>query len=487
MRNIIKYIFLLAIMQLLLLSCEKEKTILPEREKPVDVAVIKKDYIEKFKSSSTGWMLKYKPENYNDSIYIQLKFQDSTVNILTSYRGYHTEQAGVPYSFEGKYTPIVVFASESIFGELAQLFNGSKKFKITYLENKGVFSLIRSDGFSDDEFFLEKANAQNIGKLNKAIDTVLAQIAYEIEQVRLSKETQLKFTGFFKINSDFYFYNFKTEGFSASIDQLDTLDRTIALTYKASPLSNPTSVKVNYSFYPKGIVLDPAISYNSVVVDTIVLGELNNSTLKIVKAGNAGAGSMGYMHEAPYEIRMIGDRSIGSADWLLSNDFVGSNPAIYTMHSGENYLDDPNYSILTNEYRAVFGKYLETNGINVKATTRLVHQFYLYTDKPNNLQISTHKQSSSGNHFFPYRFTWEKVAGNSSQVKINFYEAYALTAGLEAGFDEYFSKIFPKEGVTVWPVFVETAARIRLISVKDSRIWVEYRITPTPYRVPSFN
>ncbi|MFA6769612.1 MAG: DUF4302 domain-containing protein, partial [Bacteroidales bacterium] len=406
MKKITRYIFLVVIMQLLWLSCEKDKPILPEREESEDIATITKDYIDKLQSSTTGWILKYKPENYEDNIYLQLKFIGTTVNIITSYRGYHTEQTEVPYSFEGRYTPIIVFSEESIFGELSKLYNGSQKFKINYLEDKGAFSFIRSDGFDDSEFTLEKANTKNIGELNEAIQVILDQIAFEIEQERLSREVRLKFTEFSEISSDFYFYNLKTDEFSASIDELDTLTRTIALTYKETPLSSPTSVTVSYLYYPNGIILDPIITYNSVVVDSIVVGSLNGPTLELVKVGNAGAGSMGYMHTAPYPLTMTTDRSIGTADWLMSNVFYEGRPQLYTQNSDDYYSD------LVNVHRATLGAYLEANGTDVKTSTRLTHQFYFYdvaSTTPKNLQFSTHKESTTGNWFFPYRFTWDKV------------------------------------------------------------------------------
>lgn len=482
MKNIIKYLFLIVIMQLSWSSCEDDKTILPEREPLEDIEEITKGYIETLKSASDGWMLSYKPEHYDSNVDIQMKFQDETVTVLSSYRGYHTEQTGLPYSFEGKYTPIIVFSDESVFGELAQLFNGSQKFKINYNKEEEKFTLIRSDGFDDKKFILEKTNSENKDNLNRAINAVLDEIEYEIEQERLSAETILKLKSFSEINSDFYFYNLETESFSASIDELDTLARTISLTYKESPIANPTSVNLNYSINPKGIILDPAIAYNSVVVDSIEFGELKDPILEIIKAGNTGAGSMGHMHEAPYPITMVTDRSIGSADWFLSDDFAnaGANPAIYSLNAEEEY------SNLFNTHRAILGEYLEANGTNVKTSTRLVFQMYLYPST-NNIQISTHKQSTTGNWFFPYSFTWDKVPGNSDQIKFNFYETFNLSIGLEDGLDEFFSNTFPEEGVTVMPVVVGTALRIRLISVKDSRIWGEYRINSATNRIPRFN
>lgn len=475
MRRIIKYIIIVIIGQLSLLSCEKDRTVLPERTKPVDIAVITKEYVEILKSSNSGWILRYKPEDHADSIYISLKFRDTTLTLLSSYKGYHTEQTGVHYSFEGKYNPIIVFPMESIFGELYTLFNASRKFKINYLEERQVFIFTRSDGYNDHEFVLEKANETNVAKLNEAIGQIL-----ELE--RLSSEVIRKFTEFCQIESGLYFRNLITERFSAGIDALDTLNNTIRLTYKETPVSAPASVSAKYSFYPHGIIITPAISYNSVVVDSIVLGELTSTSMEIIKAGNSGAGSMGYMHTPPYTQTLVENRNISSADWLMSTEFHYSNPVIYTQTT------DDQYSKKANEYRAAFAQYLEANGKDVKTSTRLVHQIYLYSNStPNNVQISTHKSTGSGNWFFPYRFTWEKAEGSSSQIRFNFYEAFNLATGLEEGLDEYFSHVFPQEGLTVWVVKEGTATRVRLISVKDSRVWVQYRISTSGTNTSTLN
>lgn len=468
MKNTAKYLILMFIAQMLWSSCENETSQLPEREISPEVEVIAQDYIEELKSAENGWILKYKPENYEDTVHIHLKFQDETFGNLSSYRGYHSEQTELTYYFEGKFTPVIVFSEESVFGELERLFNGSRKFKINFLKGEKVFLLVRSDGYNDKEFIMEEANSANLGELDAGIGDILDQIAFEKEQERLSEETRLKLISFAEIESDFYFYNVQTEDFSASIDQLDTLAKTIALTYKESSTSSPTAVTVNYSLYPKGIVFNPVISYGGVVVDTLELGELKDESIEIVKAGNAGTGVMGYMHEAPYSYTLTTDRTIGIGDWIMTKSTENIGLFAYTQTT------DSYFSDLTNDRRAIFGDYLEANGTNVKASTRMTQQLYFSQTNADRMDLSTHKQSGSGNLFFGYRYNVDKIGNNSSQVHFDFYEAYGATLPLQAGFDDYFSYVFPEEGVTVVPVIVGTTLRFRLVSLKDSRYWVEY-------------
>jgi len=476
-----KIIPAIALLAFMVLGCEKKATVLPPRPVSEEVSQIAARYTELLASSSNGWILAYKPEQYDDTVYMQLRFQGvQTMSILSGYRGFHTVQEAVTYDFEGNYVPIIVFPGESVFGELAARFNGSQKFKMTYVENGGYFNLVRSDGYDNEAFRLDPAGAANQAKLDAQVDAVLAQIAHEEEQARLAEETRLKVKAFAEISTDFYFYNLITERFSARIDALDTLAKTISLTYKETPASVPTSATVTYSIYPKGIVISPVISYGSVVVDSIELGEVQEPTLQIVKAGNAGTGTMGYMHEAPYDFTLTTDRGTSITDWVTAPaQQVGL--FAYTQNA-EDY-----YSEMVNQHRQVFGTYLEQHGSDVKTDTRLVHQLYFPATSPTNLQISTHRQSASGNLFFLYRFAMEKSEAAASALTITFTEPAGATVPLKAGFDEYFSHVFPEEGVTVVPVIVGTTLRLRLVSVKDSRIWVEYILQTAAHRSLRFD
>lgn len=467
MRKILLYVPVLAMVLALGIGCEKATTLLPPREVSEEVQII----ADRYSTILTGtdkWLLAYKPETYDDSIYIQLQFSEGgLVDILSGYRGFHTEQNETVYDFEGKYIPIIAFAENTVFGALADLYNGSAKFKINYIEDKSYFELVRSDGYDDNTFRLIKMNANNEGKLIDQINEVLDEIAFEEEQARLSEETRLKMKAFGEIESDIYFYNLKVEDFSARIDVLDTTNKALSLTYKETPLSAATSVTVNYSIYPGGIALTPAIGYADVLIDSVQLGEMDGDALEIVKAGNAGSGAMGYMHEAPYAYTLTTDRAVSTADWLLDPAQL-RGLLLYTAHTDEYYSD------LVNQERAAFGTYLDNNVPDVKSSTRLVNQIYLPSGSSANIQISTHRQSAAGNLFFLYRFDLEKIQTGYSALHIVLTEPATNVLPHKDAFDEYLNSQFPEEGVTVVPTIVGTTLRFRLVSLKDSRYWVEY-------------
>src|SRR5690606_3264852 len=176
MRRINLYFPVLVALLALLTGCNKETTLLPPREISEEVQVVADRYNE-ILTSTDKWVLAYKPENYEDSVYIQLQFaEEGKVDVHSGYRDFHTLQSATVYTFEGKYIPIITFADNTVFGTLADLYNGSAKFKINYVEEGEYFEFVRSDGYDDEAFRLIKMNASYEEKLTDQIDAVLAQI-----------------------------------------------------------------------------------------------------------------------------------------------------------------------------------------------------------------------------------------------------------------------------------------------------------------------
>lgn len=285
-------------------ACKKTESNLPDREKSPEVSEIAKNYLDILSGAQEGWVLSYKPDQYSDTVYIHLKFHEQEVNMLSGIRGYHDIYDTTSFGFEGKYSPVIAFSQESIFGKIKDEWNGFHKFKIDYDEDEGVFGLMRSDGYDDKSLKMKKASEDARKPLDAQIDTILALIAYEEEQERLLAEIRQKFNTFVEYESDLYFYNLRTDAFSGAVTSIDTANREISFRYKVTPTAAPVELTTNYSFFTNGIVLSPAITFSGVEIDTIKLGELDYPHIQILQAGNAGAGKMGFMHEAPYEFTL---------------------------------------------------------------------------------------------------------------------------------------------------------------------------------------
>lgn len=473
MNKVLKYIPVFAVAVLLWTGCQKEKTVLPEREISEEVSDIADKYNKILVAAPDGWVIGYKPDNYDETVYVSMRFAvGQKVGMQSGYRNYHTLQNGLDYSYEGKHVPVIVFSENTVFATLAGLYNGSQKFKISYIEDGGYFELTRSDGYDNKTFKLEKASTANTAQLNEQIADVLAQIAYEEEQARLSEQTRLKIKSFVEISSDFYFYNIKTEHFSAAITKLDTTLRQLSLTYKESSISAPKSVTVGYTVYPKGIKLSPAISYGNVLVDEIELGDLTNPVLDIVKAGNAGAGKMGYMHEAPYAYTNVSNRTETIAQLLYYNSRE-SNNFLYTT------LPDSLYSQQALIHREQLRQKVVSE-LGHYTDTRFNFQLYfppiaIPATNSMSLQVTARNAANSANTFYALYLSLEeeKLKDNVLKFALNG-NASASTAGIRTDCEALFSALFPEEGVTVVPYRVGTTTRFKLVSKKDSRIWVNY-------------
>lgn len=313
--------------------------------------------------------------------------------------------------------------------------------------------------------------------------TVIADHPFDPEL----EQTIAKVNAFAKIQSSFYFYNMVTEDFSAAISALDTTTRELSLTYKTTPDAAPTTKTVQYEVYTKGIVLKPAIAFGSVLVDSIELGTLGDVALQITRAGNAGAGQMGYMHLPPYAYTNTADRSVSTSDWLLdpaqqNKEGSGTGMFMYTADSDSYYSDSVNF------HRSLFRTYFNDHVDDANATERLVHQVY-FPENPStsrNIQISTHGENG-GNKFFLYGINLEKNPGSPSSLRISLGNPSTMVQPHQNAFDTYLGYQFPDDGVTVVPVIVGTTTRLRLVSRKDSRFWAEYVLNRTADRSLRFD
>lgn len=477
MKKTINYLIMGWLPIVLLAACSKtETTTLPPREADPDVEVLADAYREVLIGSSEGWLLSYQPDQYDETIYFHLKFKDQDkLDITAGYRGYHTLQADIHYDFEGNYIPVIRFEGENVFHELAEKFNGSVKFKVFYDEGDETFEWVRADGFNNVRFPLTKVTTGTLEPFTEQLNAVLAQIAYEEEQERLSAEVRMKINAFAEIESPYYFYNFMTDQFAAAINSFDTVSRAITLTYKSQPTAAPTTITSNYSIYPDGLILNPAISFGSVLIDSVELGAFDDPVLQITRAGNAGEGQMGHMHVPPYAFTNTVDRNVSTVDWLLDpaqQHVTGSGTGLfmYTAHA-DNY-----YSPLLNDHRMSFAEYIDEQIDNARGSTRLVNQIY-FPENPatsRNIQISTHRIAPAGNLFYLYRFDLEKQSGLPSALSVKLTEPASAIVPHQEAFDTYLRYQFPAQGVTVVPVIVGTTLRLRLVSREDSRYWVEY-------------
>lgn len=472
---LIKYSAILVVAIVLCFGCKDEKTILPPREASPKVSEIAEKYNQILMAAADGWMVAYKPENYQDSVYVKLKFSaQQKVEILAGYRDYHTASQQ-NYTYEGENIPVIVFDDNSVFAALASLYNGSKKFKISYIENGAYFELVRADGYDNKMFKLEKATASKSDTLNTEIAKILAQIAEEKAQAILSEQVRQKVNAFAEITSDLYFYNLKTANFSAAIKKLDTVARQLSLTYKETPISAPKSVVLNYTFYPKGIKLNPTISYGSVLVDSIELGNINSPVLDIVKAGNTGAGAMGYMNDAPYPYTLSTDRSLTLADYFLT-----VFPNIW-QSSGE-------FSPKALAYSESLRNYIEDNTEYV-TTSRYIYFIYapMSATAPKSFFVGAQTAAgATGN--FRYDAVFANLGDNKFVLnQLTKQVLPAASPNIIGRVAQFLNEVSPSAGVIPVPYDTGAGYRVRLVSSTDSSIWVEYRWPSATYWNLVFN
>ena len=91
-----------------------------------------------------------------------------------------------------------------------------------------------------------------------------------------------------------------------------------------------------------------------------------------------------------------------------------------------------------------------------------------------NIQISTRNGDESGNRFFLYNLDISDNQLEPNVINIDLTTPSASVEPYENEFKDYLLNQLPAEGVNVVPVIVGTTLRIRLVSRKDSRYWVEY-------------
>lgn len=474
---VIKHFVFVALISSFTMACTKEKTILPERELSESVEAITNKYNEILRKPSQGWILSYKPENFSDTVYINLKFKpDLKVDLLAGVRDYHTWLMGSTYKYEGQFRPYMLFDENSVLGYLANKYNGSCKFKIKHIESGNYFELVRADGYDEKVFKLEQASSHKLELLNDEVKRITNLIAYEKEQERLSEEVKLKVRNFAEIQSDLYFYNIKTTGFSASINHLDTAAREISLTYKETATSAPKTIVTNFSYYPQGIKLNPSISYAGILVDSIQLGTLSASSLEITKGGNTGSGKMGYMNEAPYAYTLSTDRALSLADYFRT---------IYTSYIQSTDVFSPKARIISEDLR----NYIENN-TDYQTSTRYIYYVYSPLASPANTFIigANTGTGAIGN----FRYDAKILDGSNNKIILNELTKQVLptvTSGpnLLAQASNFLNAVSPSAGVTLVPFDTGAGYRLRMVSTSDSSIWVEYKWPNASYWNLIFN
>lgn len=474
-KNLVFCCFLL----ILAAGCKKTKDPLPEREKSPEVAELAKTYTDILAAAPDGWVLAYKPDPRADSIFIHLRFGQEEVNMLAGIRGFHGSYDTTAFGFEGKYTPVIAFSENSVFGAIESEYNGFHKFKIDFRDEDQVFALKRSDGYDDRVIELKKASPSLRAPLQTQIDSILADIAYEEEQERILRAVIEKFGTFASFESDYYFYNLRTDGFSGAISALDTAQRKMTITYKPVPTSAPVQASLSYSFYQEGIVLSPAISFANVRIDTLELGQLEHPHLEVLRAGNTGSGIMGFMHEAPYVYTLSTDRTRSLADY-----FMNVYPS-YLQSSGR--LSDPAMT-----YSEELRNYVETNTTYSGTdrwlffiyapkypTASIASSFYVGARKADgavgNFRYDVDIDGLGGNKLVMNRLTRQVVPSPVTEPDLN----------IQSVVQGFMDQVYPESGILAIPYNMAqeggAGSRIRFVNSEDSRIWVEYRWLDASY------
>lgn len=460
-----------------IMACKKEQTVLPQKEKPTPLNEIQASYKKALVAETNGWFISYQPTAQSEEIAIWMKFLENDSLILKAgYSEFHEEQHIGSYGFGGQVSTEILFSKNTLWATLEKDLNGSHKFKIT-LENDGTFKLRRADGFDDKFFILKKATAPDLQVLQQQIDVILGKIAYEREQQRLRLVAAGKLATLGADNVGFYFQNLTVDDFSAYWSELDTVAKKFTLKWKEG-VTEKEGV-FSYTLVPNGIALNPKLQSGTVMIDTIKFDDYSDHQLAIASAGNAGAGSWGYKHVPayPYQTAIAG----APAGYTTADLFIrGELPRFFGYT-----LDDLNayYSPALQAHReqlrqAMSGTYVTGSVFRF--------QFYNHSDagstaanRLNSLQILT-RNASNGSVFLPYYYDIQKKDANHVIITFNGGTSTASAPFLNAA-QELMAVIFPPEGLTVVPVRKSGSNQLlRLVSRKDSRIWVELLVsTPT--------
>src|SRR5690606_8450611 len=127
--------------------------------------------------------------------------------------------------------------------------------------------------------------------------------------------------------------------------------------------------------------------------------------------------------------------------------------------------------------------------------TRFNFLFYFRsaTSENQSLQLSSRNSTDSGNRFYALylNLNQAKLSENILNYTLNgSISAHVVEweQEIRAEYEEFFRQLFPEEeGVTVVPYRVGTTTRFRLVSKRDSRIWVNYIHNIATIRSITFN
>lgn len=465
---------------LALAACRKPTTQLPERKMPISVAELAAEYRKQMVAAAEGWYMLYKPTADAEGIAVKFKFSENgKMKIISGLRNYH-EESDADYSFAGEHILQIVFSDNSVFGELARTVNGFNKFKIAQQED-GSFVLKRADGFDNLSYSLVKVNTGNQQLLQAQIQAVLDQIAFEEEQERLTAEAREKIATLVQADPGYYWQNFLVDNFGARLEAIDTTARTITLAWPATASSTAQSHTIAYKPVPSGIALEPAIIKDIYKIDTLKFGSFTDGALEIISAGNAGAGKLGWMHVPPfpYQNAIAGaPNTYTTADYFVRHGelprFMG-----YTLDNMDIY-----YSAALQPYIEDLKTYFVAQGFKADELLRL--QFYNNnyngTTIPddhamrNQLQLLV-RNSAGATAFLVFYYDLQKRGPNHLSM-VSFGTSGTSAAPYKEKVVAFMNEIFTAEGFTVVPVgrngtSATALQKIRLVSRKDSRIWLE--------------
>lgn len=467
-------------------ACRKPSTQLPEREMPPTVAELAAEYKKILVAATDGWYVLYKPTAESESIAVKIKFEeDGKMKIISGLRNYH-EEADAEYSFAGETILQIVFADNSVFGELTRTLNGFNKFKIVQQED-GSFSLKRADGFDNLSYALVEVNATNQQVLQAQIQAVLDQIAFEEEQERLTTEAREKIATLVEADPGYYWKSLLLENFGARLEAIDTTARTLTLAWPETGSSNAVSHTINYKPVPAGMALEPAITKDSYTIDTLKFGAFAGGSLEITSAGNAGAGKLGWMHVPPFPFQNAisgAPNTYTTADYFVRN---GELPRFfgYTLDNMDIY-----YSPALQPYINELKDYFVTQGFKADELFRL--QFYnnnyngttIPDDHAQRNQLQFLVRNSSGNSTWQvFHYDLQKLGPNHVSM-VSFGTSGSSAAPYKEKVVAFMNEVFTTEGFTVVPVGRNSTSpsalqKIRLVSRKDSRIWLELLVNNT--------
>ncbi|QEC42325.1 DUF4302 domain-containing protein [Pseudobacter ginsenosidimutans] len=467
-------------------ACRKPTTQLPEREMPPSVAELAAAYKKILVAATEGWYVLYKPTAESEGIAMKIKFEENgKVKIISGLRNYH-EEADNEYSFAGETILQLVFADNSVFGELTRTVNGFNKFKIVQQED-GSFSLKRADGFDNLSYALVKVNTTNQQVLQSQIQAVLDQIAFEEEQERLTTEAREKIAALVEADPGYYWENLLLENFGARLEAIDTTARTITLAWPATGSSTAVSHTINYKPVPAGMALEPAITKDSYTIDTLKFGAFTDGSLEIISAGNAGAGKLGWMHVPPfpYQNAIAGaPNTYTTADYFVRNGelprFFGytlDNMDIYYSPALQPYIEDLKAYFVTQGFKADELFRLQFYNNNYNGTT-------IPDDHAQRNQLQLLIRNGAGTSTFQvFHYDLQKLGPNHVSM-VSFGTSGSSAAPYKEKVVAFMNEIFTVEGFTVVPVgrngtSASALQKLRLVSRKDSRIWLELLVNNT--------